>query len=284
MKKFLAFMLAAIMVLAMVSCGGKKDEADTTEDKANDTTEPAKEYNVKDFNLVNEGVLTVGAEIGYPPFEQYADDGVTAIGYDVDLANAIGKKLGLEVKFIDTAFDTIDQGLGVNYDVIIAGYTINPERLEQMLFSEPYINSYQAVIVRKDSDIKIEKLTDITGHSVAFQEGTTSGELINDMKDTGTIDCTIVSNEKMLACFTMLEKGEVDMVICDSPVANIYLKKNPDAFKLAFQDTENPEQFGIAMPKTNTALQSAINDIFKDLEDEGFFQEEEEYWFSQANS
>ena len=107
MKKFLAFMLAAIMVLAMVSCGGKKDEADTTEDKANDTTEPAKEYNVKDFNLVNEGVLTVGAEIGYPPFEQYADDGVTAIGYDVDLANAIGKKLGLEVKFIDTAFDKI---------------------------------------------------------------------------------------------------------------------------------------------------------------------------------
>ena len=102
-----------------------------------------------DLSLLNEGTLTVGASIDYPPYESYASDGVTPIGFDVDLVTAVATLLGLEVSFIDTAFEGIFGGMGVNFDVVCSGVTINDERLENMLFSDPYIENYQCIVIAK---------------------------------------------------------------------------------------------------------------------------------------
>ncbi|MBR3423685.1 MAG: transporter substrate-binding domain-containing protein, partial [Clostridia bacterium] len=188
--------------------------------------------------------------------------------------------LGLEIKFINTKFDTISEGLGVNYDVIISGYTINEERAAQMILSDPYIDNYQAIVVTADSDLTADSLTDVDGHSVAFQKGTTTDEIITDLIDTGSVDCTAAANEKILTCFKQLTQGEVEMVVCDSTVASVQLAKNPDAYKIIFQDTENPEQFGIGITKGNEALAEAINGVLADLKAEGFFDELNATWFS----
>ncbi|MBN1778003.1 MAG: transporter substrate-binding domain-containing protein [Clostridiales bacterium] len=229
--------------------------------------------------LMQEGVLNVGMEIGYPPFEEFAEDGTTPIGYDVDFAKALGEKMGLEINFVNTAWDGIFLGIGENYDVVISAVTITEERKETMLFSDPYINNYQAVVVAADYDGEITGFLDLDGMVIAVQKETTSDILMSDYKDTATIDITISANEKIATCFTQLKNGEVDAVVVDSTVAVVYAASNPDAYKVAFEDESEPEQFGIAIGLTNTALQTAINEAIAKLTVEGFFTENTAFWF-----
>lgn len=283
----LTFTLAAMM---LAGCGGNDKKEGTSDasvdNSANEVEEVGEDASTDDsaidmsnVKLINDGVLTVGAEIGYPPFEEYADDGTTPIGYDIDLANAIAEKLGVECKFLNTSFDGILAGIDVNYDVVCSAVTINEERLQNALFSDPYIQNYQSVVVKKGSDIKIESLNDLDGKIVGVQKATTSDELISDLKATGTIDCEIIANEQVLSAFTQLDNGEIDVVLCDSQVADGHIAVNPDKYELAFRDNSEPEEFGIAMGKDNTALQEAINKAMAELRKEGFFEESAAYWF-----
>ena len=169
--------------------------------------------------LMQKGVLNVGMEIGYPPFEEFAEDGVTPIGYDVDFAKALGEKMGLTINFVNTAWDGIFQGIGVNYDVVISAVTITDERKETMSFSDPYINNYQAVVVPADYTGEITSFLDLDGMVIAVQKETTSDILMSDYVDTETITATISANEKIATCFTQLTAGEVDAVVVDSTVA-----------------------------------------------------------------
>ena len=182
---------------------------------------------------------------------------------------------------MDTAFDVIFAGIGTNYDCVCSAVTITDERRENCLFTDPYIDSYQAVVVKKGSDIKITSLMDLTGKSVGLQDATTSKDLLEDMIETGTVtDCKMVPSEKVLTVFTALDNGEYDVVLCDSPVADTYITNYPDKYELAFLDQENVEQFGIAMAKTDVELQTALNEAMKQLKDEGFFEENKAKWFA----
>jgi ABC-type amino acid transport substrate-binding protein len=229
--------------------------------------------------LLQDGVLNVGMEIGYPPFEEFAEDGVTPIGYDIDFALALGEKLGLTINFVNTAWDGIFQGIGVNYDVVISAVTITEERKESMLFSDPYINNYQAVVVKADYAGEINGFLDLSGMVIAVQKETTSDILMSDYVNTGSIDCTISANEKIATCFTQLKNGEVDAVVVDSTVAVGYLAAEPGTYMIAFQDESEPEQFGVAMALDATALQAAINEAIAQLTGEGFIEENIAFWF-----
>ena len=291
MKKLFALTLAVLMALSFAACAAQNAVAEATaapeatEAAAADaTTAPdaaaASAIDMSGVKLMQDGVLNVGMEIGYPPFEDFAEDGTTPVGYDIDFAKALGEKLGLTVNFVNTAWDGIFQGIGVNYDCVISAVTITDERKETMLFSEPYINNYQSVVVRADSTAKIGSLMDLNGLAIAVQKETTSDILMSDYVSTGSITCTISANEKVTTCFTQLENGEVDAVVVDSTVADGYLASNPDKFVKAFQDESEPEQFGAAMAKDNTALQTAINAAIAQLTTEGFFDENYTYWFA----
>lgn len=231
--------------------------------------------------LMQDGVLNIGMEIGYPPFEEFAEDGVTPIGYDVDFAMALGEKLGLDINFVNTAWDGIFQGIGVNYDVVISAVTITEERKETMSFSDPYINNYQAVVVPMDYEGEITSFLDLDGMVLAVQKETTSDILMSDYVDTETITATISANEKIATCFSQLTAGEVDAVVVDSTVAMGYLASDPDLYKIAFLDESEPEQFGVAMGLDAAALQTAINEAIAMLTEEGFFDENIAFWFGE---
>lgn len=274
-KKIVAMLLAAAMLcVSFVGCGDSKQDDVSSAAQAEGTVD------VSNVKLIKSGTLTVGMEIGYPPFEDKAENG-DPIGYDVDLVYAVADKLGLEVNIVDTAFDVIFAGIGTNYDCVCSAVTITDERRENCLFTDPYIDSYQAVVVKKGSDIKITSLMDLTGKSVGLQDATTSKDLLEDMIETGTVtDCKMVPSEKVLTVFTALDNGEYDVVLCDSPVADTYITNYPDKYELAFLDQENVEQFGIAMAKTDVELQTALNEAMKQLKDEGFFEENKAKWFA----
>ena len=125
------------------------------------------------------GVLTVGCEAGYPPFEMVADDGESVVGLDMDIMAAVAEKLGLQMQVVTTSFDGIFDGIGVNYDVVCSAVTITPDRMQNMLFSLPYITNYQAVVVPADKDVEINSFMDLDGYVIGV-EGAAGADL-NDV-------------------------------------------------------------------------------------------------------
>ncbi len=275
--KFAKRILASVLTLAMTAmlftgCTSSQESSTTTTES---------KYSIK---TMNEGVLTIGMEIEYPPFEEYAEDGVTPTGFDIDLAKAIGDKLGLKVEFINTALDGILKGIGVNYDCVISAITITEERKESVLFTDAYIDNYQAVVVPADSDMKITSLNDLDGKTVALQKKSSSDALIEDMTGKGTISCTKVAQERVATCFTQLENGEVDVALIDSTVADGFVADAPDKFKITYLDKTSPEQFGIAVGKQDVELQKALNEILAELEKEGFLEDNYTKWFGSSDA
>lgn len=258
MKKLLCVVFALMM---MVSCVFAEEAA------------PA------EIKTLYDGVLTVGCEAGYPPFEMVADDGETIIGLDMDIVAAVAEKLGLKMQVVTTSFDGIFDGIGVNYDVVCSAVTITEERKENMLFSSPYITNYQAVVVKADAEVEINSLMDLNGYVIGVQKGTTADIVMSDYESTQTIDITVVANDKLNNCFTQLTNGEIQAVVVDSGVAESYVAKNPELYKIVYYDTAEPEQFAIAIDLNDTAMQTAINEAMAELEAEGYLAETFEYWF-----
>lgn len=187
------------------------------------------------------GVLTVGCEAGYPPFEMVADDGESVVGLDMDIMAAVAEKLGLQMQVVTTSFDGIFDGIGVNYDVVCSAVTITPDRMQNMLFSLPYITNYQAVVVPADKDVEINSFMDLDGYVIGVQKGTTADILMGDYESTKTINVTVVANDKLSNCFTQLTNGEIQAVVVDSGVAESYVAKNPELYKIVYQDMTEGE-------------------------------------------
>ena len=278
MKKLLALVLTLVMAATIfTACGSSKEEATTAK------KEEVATVDTTGVKTLEKGKLNVGIEIGYPPFEVFAEDGKTEEGYDIDIISGVAKRLGLEVNFVNTAFDGIFKGIDKNYDVVCSAITITKERKKTMSFSDPYIDNYQAVVTMKDNKTKIGAFTDLEGLTVALQEGTTSMEMMDDLIGTKTLKKTkYIKSEKVTNCFEQLKNGEVDAVLVDSTVADGQVAKNKD-FKIAWKDDSEPEQYGIAMGKDNKALQKAINAALKDMKDKGEIDDAYDYWFKQGN-
>ena len=299
-RKMMAIMMAMTMgLISLAGCGETKEAEKTTVQDTNEgstaveasqeTTAdsslaetPTDEIDLTGVKLMQDGVLTVGCEVGYPPFEDFAEDGTTPIGYDIDIITEAARRAGLDVNIVNTAWDGIFAGIDVNYDCVCSAVTITPERQETMIFTTPYINNYQAVVLPADTDLTITGFTDLDGMSLAVQKETTSDILMSDYKSTGTIDVEIVANEKVTSCFTQLKNKEVDAVVVDSTVADGYIAKYPEDYVIAYKDEAEAEQFGIAMGPENTALQEALNKALAEMEADGFIRETYDYWFGSS--
>lgn len=278
MKKILATLMATAMTLTLLAGCSGAGAPETTASTA--AAAPAGSQEAAQLDLISDGVLTVGVEAAYPPFEYYAEDGTTIIGFDADVAAAVAQELGLELQFVDTAWDTIFQGCGVNYDVVISAACINEVRKQYVDFSDPYISNYQAIVVPADSDLTFSALTDLSGYSVSMQKETNSDILLRNLVETGSVtNCVSVTNEKVTTCFEQLANGEVDVILCDSTVADGYVAKEPDVYKIAYVDSDEVENFGIAMKKGDTVMADAINEALQNLKDSGFLAECQSKWF-----
>jgi len=119
-------------------------------DKARDVGSAPVIPAISDADLMTPGVLTVGADIGYPPMEYYDNDGTTPIGFDIDVGKAIAELLGLDYKVIDTAWDGIFEGVvRGDYDCIISSVSITTDRLRVYLFTDPYIANALCIVTKK---------------------------------------------------------------------------------------------------------------------------------------
>ena len=273
-RKSLALVLALGLVLALVAltgCGGTAETPET----------PAAETPAADLGLVADGVLTVGSDTAFPPFESMNGD--TAEGFDVDLANALAKEMGLTVNFTSQTFDTLIPQLkaGGTFDVIMSGMTITPEREKEITFSTPYIDSNQSIAVVKGKVAKLDGNdaaainTAFTGKVIGVQSGTT-GEAWAKENIKGAKQ--IVPFSDTLAAFSALNAGKVDGVVNDLPVS-AYLVKTSYTNNELVAEIPTGEQYGIGIATPNTALQTAINDALKALKDSGEYKAIYMKWF-----
>jgi polar amino acid transport system substrate-binding protein len=213
---------------------------------------------------LKKGVLTVGMEVGYPPFEYYDMDGKTLVGFDVEMAKALAAKLGLTVNFVDTAWDGIFAGVATDkYDCIISAAAITEERKAAYNFTKPYIGNAQAIVLLKDSSIDIQKPGDLAGLRVTYQAETTSDIYLAKLIEQG-LDVTPFEYDKVLNCFDELKIGRVDAILCDSLVAVDYVAPEDSPFTIVWQGPSD-EQFGICLKKGNGALTEALNKALDEL-------------------
>ena len=263
MKKFLSVLMAATMlvgVMALTGCGG--DTTEPTTDEANNQSEPAS-TTATDLKTVTEGVPTMSTNAAFPPYES-TDDSGNVVGIDADIAAAIAEKLGLKLQIDDMDFDgALAAPQSGKSDIVMAGVTVNEDRLLTLDFTESYATGVQVVIVPEGSDVTLDNLGE---QQIGTQRGT-----------TGYSDCTddygedhVVAYDDAIAAVKALNNGQIDCVVIDSAPAQELVKANPG---LTILDTEYvTEDYAIGVAKGNTALLDAVNGALKELVEDGTVQ------------
>lgn len=221
-------------------------------------------------------VLKVGVTADFAPFEFQDASGAEYQGFDMDLIRAIGKEMGYEVDIQNVNYDGLIPSMEAgNIDVIISGMTINDERKQKVLFSDPYYQSGLSIIVKKD-DTSINSFKDLQGKRVAVQVGTTSA------KEAKAIPGTEVKEFNSSAdTFMELKAGGVDAVVNDRPVNDYYIATSGVTDVRRLPELLTSEDYGIAIRKDNAELQGKINDALKKLKENGEYDKIFAKWFGE---
>jgi ABC-type amino acid transport substrate-binding protein len=214
--------------------------------------------------------LTVGSDIPYPPFEQGKAGNYT--GFDIELMEAIAKKIGRKAEFQDTSFETIFRDVAQGkFEAVVSAATITEEREKAVDFSNPYYLSEQAVLVKAGSDIK--GIDDLEGKTIAAQQGTTGLELAKEKSGASEIRPYPEGPDAVNA----LKSGTVEAVIIDAPVAANAVEKSGGTEIAEKVPTE--ETYGIAVAQGDTALLGEINKGLEEVEQDGTYKTIYEKWF-----
>lgn len=276
MKKALSLMTAAALVLSLAACGSTASSAASSEaaspeaassDAASSeaaSSEAASETETAELSTVEPGKLIMSTNAAFPPYEMTTDSGEFE-GIDIETAQAIADKLGLELQIDDMDFDAallaVQQGKA---DMVMAGVTVTNERQNVMDFTDSYATGIQSIIVKEDSDIA--SVDDLAGKKIGTQRGTTGYLYCSD--DFG--DENVVAYDNGLTAVQMLNNGQVDCVVIDNAPAKEFIAANPG---LKLLDTAYVEEsYAIGVGKGNTELKDAINTALEELKADGTLQ------------
>ena len=276
MKKALSLMTASALVLSLAACGSTASSAASSEaaspeaassDAASSeaaSSEAASETETAELSTVEPGKLIMSTNAAFPPYEMTTDSGEFE-GIDIETAQAIADKLGLELQIDDMDFDAallaVQQGKS---DMVMAGVTVTDERQNVMDFTDSYATGIQSIIVKEDSDIA--SVDDLAGKKIGTQRGTTGYLYCSD--DFG--DENVVAYDDGLTAVQMLNNGQVDCVVIDNAPAKEFIAANPG---LKLLDTAYVEEsYAIGIGKGNTELKDAINTALEELKADGTLQ------------
>jgi ABC-type amino acid transport substrate-binding protein len=258
------FPAALILAIALMLVGCSAGTEETFEGGApGETTGPV--------SLVDEEI-TVASNMAYPPFEFSPRDGPK--GFDVDLMNEIADRAGFEVEYENVEFDSLIRGLDTElFDAVISAMTITPERQQQVVFSDPYFNADQALLVTSYSDV--ESVEDLSDATVGVQRGTAgqieAQELINAQTVGQGIPFRTIEE-----AFEALQKGQVEGVIYDLSAAQDRVEKSDGELRMV-ETVPTGEQYGIAFAK-DSELVEPVNQALAEIKADGTYEDIYERW------
>ncbi len=281
MKKTIATMLAVVLgVVSLTACGSSNtaattETAQTVESAAADTETTAAETETAAADTetagtdaavttLQDGVLTVGSNLTFPPFEMVDDNG-NPDGFDVKLIEAIAEKLGLTVEWQDMEFGALVAAIGTKIDCSIAAMTITDERKQTVDFADPYFEAVQYVVMPADANIKTAD--DLKGLTIGVQLGTTGDYAAQEIEGA-----TVQAYDKAVYAVNDMLNGKVDCVIVDQGPAKVF-EANNEGKVVAVSGADygfEVEQYGIALPK-GSALVDQINTALNELKEDGTY-------------
>ena len=270
MKKLLALLLALGLVFALAACGnGDSESSQTPSENVTESQEPAASDeggatgDYGEFTTIEEGKLIMSTNAAFPPYEMTTDDGGFE-GIDVEIAQAIANKLGLELEIDDMEFTAaLEAAQSGMSDMVMAGVTVNEDRLAVMDFSNTYATGVQVVIVKEGSDVTLDNLGE---QLIGVQNGTTGWQFCSD--EFG--DDHVSAFDNGITAVQALMQDQVDCVVIDQGPAEVFVSENAG---LTILETEYAvEDYAIGVAKGNEGLLNAINTALAELQADGTIQ------------
>ena len=222
--------------------------------------------------------IVVGLDDEYKPMG-FKDENNQIVGFDVDLAKEAAKRLDAEVEFKAIDWNSKEAELkSGRIDVIWNGLDITPERQENMLFSDPYMDNRQIIFVRKGDDLGIKSETDLAGKAVGTQSGGTAESYIDSNSELKNSFKEFKTYGDYVAAFMDLENGRLDAIVCDEIVGREALKAK-DGLEALDVSVGPVTEFGFAFAKDNTALRDKVQKAFDEIVADGSAAKISEKWF-----
>ena len=220
------------------------------------------------------GELRIGTDATYPPFETAEGDQFT--GFDIDIANAVARQLGVRAVYRNASFDGIFPALqNGTFDLVISAVTITPERSAAMLFSDPYYDAGQLIVIRSDTR-GIETPDDLRGRRVGVQINTT-GQFELEKRE----GIEAVKYNSIDLALLELRNGRVELVVGDAPTLRYMIRQSFRDLKAVGQPFTE-EKYGMAMAQGSTDLHQAVNVALKTIRETGEYARVYDKWFGEA--
>lgn len=253
LKKLFTYAMTAFSALTLVACGSSETKEDTS---------------LKDIQ--DKGKLVVALSPDYAPFEfkTLVDGKDTIVGADVEIAKAIGEKLGVEVEFSAMSFNNVLASLSSGKaDIAISGISATEERAKTFDFSEVYYNAKNIVLVKKEDLAKYSTVDGLKDKSVGAQKGSIQEGVVTAQLP----DSNLVSLTQVTEMVTELKSGKLDAVVMEEAIAQGYVTKNDDLAiaEITLKEDDSEPGSAVAMPKGSATLKKAIDEVIAELKTSG---------------
>ena len=243
------------------------DQGYPIEDLAIDQGYPAAEMPPAEFGYPVVDVVRIATDASFPPYEMIDETTKELMGIDIELVKAVTTQIGLQYEFVNLPFDSLVTGLSnCQFDIAIRAIPITDEYNDLFLFSNPYLNAGQIIIVNVGTSNITDK-SDLIGKIVGARSGSDS-EI-----EAKAIDGAIYKSfDTYNLAFLDLLSGQIDAVIADNPTAMGFMEKNPGKL-MSVGEVFNNEYYGIAVCKDRQDLLDKINPALQTVLDSGFIEQ-----------
>ena len=281
-KRVLCAAIASMMVLSMAACSSGSTAATTAETKASEaetTTVAASSEKAEETTAAGTegGTLIVGFDQDFPPMGFLGDNGEYT-GFDLELAQEVAKRLGLEYQAQPIAWDAKDMELeSGNIDCIWNGFTMTG-REDDYTWTKPYMANTQVFVVRNDSGI--EGKDGLAGKVVECQADSSAEAALKEDPDLTSTFGQLLTTADYNTAFMDLEQGSADAIAMDVIVAGYQIKQRNADFTI-LDDSLSAEEYGVGFKKGNTELRDKVQATLEDMAKDGTMEEISEKWFGE---
>jgi polar amino acid transport system substrate-binding protein len=206
-------------------------------------------------NILNKKKFVLGLDDSFPPMG-YRNEKNEIVGYDVDLAKEVTKRLGIQLVLQPIDWNAKEQELSTGeIDCIWNGFTITEERKQALTYTPPYLKNAQVIVVKGNSPV--QTLKDLAGKTAGTQAGSSSVEAIDDAPEFKASLKTVIEYKDFLTALMDLDVGGIDAVVIDLVVANDNINRSGKDFRI-LKETLGEEEFGIGFRKGDIALADKV--------------------------
>ena len=264
MNKRISLLLAALVASTLLIACGKKEEPAPAPAP---TPAPAPAA-VKS--------IVIGLDDHFPPMG-FRDDKNEIVGFDIDLAKEAGKRLGLEVTFKPIDWSAKEAELnGKRIDVLWNGLTITEERKANILFTKPYLENRQIIVVPEKSAIQVKM--DLKDKVIGVQDGSSAVDAVNKDAEAAKSLKEMKKFSDNVTALMDLSAGRLDAIVVDEIVGRYYVAKKPGEYRV-LEENFGTEDFGVGTRKDDTELMGKIDKALDDMKADGTAAEISNKWF-----